>query len=148
MPLKVHYGCAMFLRLSVVMLLGACALDNRPPRMRGATGLGENVTVYPAPERSRCSQKKLGCDNALYLAQTYVRRLSTGDEVCLEGGGFGEAPSSSCLARCAVVDTAPNRVLLEVREASPTSKWFNKEIHQFWFEEGALVDLALAEQGY
>ncbi len=138
-------------RLSLIaltaVLLSACALDQRPSRVRGAAGLVENVPVYAAPTTSRCTPKKTGCDNALYLAQTYVRRLATGDQVCLEGG-FGEEPKGECLARAAVVDTAPNRLLLEVRSAQPNSKWFNKEINQFWFEEGALVDLALREQGY
>ena len=131
----------------LMVVLTGCALDTRPPRVRGATGLGENVPVYPAPKVSRCTAKKPGCENAKEAAETYVRRLSTGDQVCLEGG-FGEGVPAACRARSAVVDTAPNRVLIEVRQAKPSSKWFDKEIHQFWFEEGALVDLALAEQGY
>ena len=123
--------------------------DSRPPRVRGASELIDldNVPVYAAPKTSRCAAKARGCADAMYLAQTYVRRLSTGDQVCLEGG-FGEPLTNECRARSAVVDTAPNRVLIEVREAKPGSKWFDKEIHQFWFEEGALVDLALAERGY
>jgi len=132
---------------AMAMCLAGCALDSRPPRVRGASELIDNVPVYPAPKVSRCASKALGCADAMYLAQTYVRRLSTGDQVCLEGG-FGEPPTSKCKARSAVVDTAPNRVLIEVREAKPGSKWFDKEIHQFWFEEGALVDLALVERGY
>jgi hypothetical protein len=39
-------------------------------------------------------------------------------------------------------------VLLEVRQAKPESKWFQNEQHQFWFEEGALLDLYLADHGY
>lgn len=131
----------------LAILFAGCALDSRPPRVRGASELIDNVPVYAAPKTSRCTARALGCADAMYLAQTYVRRLSTGDQVCLEGG-FGEPPTKGCRARSAVVDTAPNRVLIEVREATPGSKWFDKEIHQFWFEEGALVDLALAERGY
>jgi hypothetical protein len=133
--------------LSAASLLVACATDPVAPRVRGGSSLIENVQVIEAPVGSRCDAKKIGCDNAKYLAQTYVRRLATGDAVCLEGG-VGEPVTAACLARSAVVDTAPNRVLLEVREAKPDSKWFQKEIHQVWFEEGALVDLALQEQGY
>lgn len=62
--------------------------------------------------------------------------------MCLEGG-FGDRPLASCLARASVADTDTNRILLEVRNAQPGSKWFNKEANQFWFEEGALVDLYL-----
>lgn len=138
--------------LLCVVALSAC-LDNRATRIRGATGLFENVPLYEAPEQSRCERFKKGgsaraaCDEAAYLAQIYVRRLSTGDAVCLEGG-FGEPPAAACLARGFVADSAPNRVLLEVRIAQPNSKWFDREVHQFWFDEGALVELYLAEHGY
>lgn len=137
----------MKLRLLMAFALAACALDHRLPRDRGASGLVENVPLYEAPATSRCAAKKVGCENAKYLAEGYVRRLATGDQLCLEGG-LGEPPTGACLARAAVVDTATNRVLLEVREAKPGSTWFSKEQHQLWFEEGALVDIALAEQGY
>ena len=76
-----------------------------------------------------------------------MRKLATGDEVCLEGG-FGDEPTSACQARAAIVDTSTNRVLLEVRNVRPESKWFKHEQSQFWFEEGALVDLYVAEHGY
>ncbi|MBE2253487.1 MAG: hypothetical protein IAE78_28425 [Myxococcus sp.] len=134
-------------------LAASCLTDTRASRDRGATGLFDNVPVYPAPEVSRCAKFKKGgsaaaaCDEAKYLAELYVRRLSSGDEVCLEGG-FGDRPLASCLARASVADTDTNRLLLEVRNAQPSSKWFNKESNQFWFEEGALVDLYLADHGY
>ena len=137
----------MKLRLLMAFALAACALDQRTPRERGASGFSENAPLYSAPATSRCAVKKLGCENAKYLAENYVRRLATGDQLCLEGG-VGEPPTGACRARAAVVDTAPNRVLIEVREAKPGSTWFSKEQHQVWFEEGALVDLTLAEQGY
>ncbi|HEY0882088.1 MAG TPA: hypothetical protein VGD87_11185, partial [Archangium sp.] len=102
---------------------------------------------------SRCAKFKSGgapsqqCEEAKYLATIYVRRLASGDEICLQGG-FGDLPTGACLARAAIVDTATNKVLVEVREAKPESKWFNNEQHQFWFEEGALVDLYVEEHGY
>ena len=134
------------------LALGAC-VDSRASRDRGAAGLVENTPLYPAPEVDRC--QKLGpgsaagkrCSEAKYLAELYVRRLSTSDEVCLEGG-FGDAPGAACLARASVADVATDRVLLEVRATRPDSKWFKRESSQFWFEEGALVDLHLAEHGY
>ncbi|MFO0599769.1 MAG: hypothetical protein U0228_30960 [Myxococcaceae bacterium] len=122
-------------------------------RDRGASDWTQRAQMYKAPEQMRCSKLKPGgvpatnCNEAMYLAQIYVRKLSSGDEVCLEGG-FGETPTGACLGRAAVVDTATNRVLIEIRQARPESKWFNREQTQYWFEEGALVDLYLAEHGY
>lgn len=141
--------------LPLLALLGLCGCltDNRASRDRGIADVFGNVPVYKAPPVSRCAKFKKGggaaaaCDEAKYLGETYVRRLSTGDEVCLEGG-FGDRPLAACLARAAVADTDTNRLLLDVRSAQPGSKWFNKESNQFWFEEGALVDLYLADHGY
>jgi len=140
--------------LWLVLALGAsaCALDNRASRDRGATGWFENVPRYPAPLESRCAKiksptPKKNCEEAMYLGQIYVRRLGSGEEICLEGG-FGERSTAACLCRAAVVDTNTNVVLVEVREAKPDSRWFKKESNQFWFEEGALVDLYLADHGY
>lgn len=111
------------------------------------------VPTYEAPKEDRCAKYQAGgapaanCQEARYLGQLYVRRLSTGDEVCLEGG-FGDPPGAACLARAAVVDTGTNLLLLEVRQARPDSRWFHKEQAQFWFQEGALVDLYLNDHGY
>lgn len=141
----------MRLLLPLLVLCAACA-DTRAARERGAAGLIENTPVYPAPKVDRCAKLKGGgaqsrCDEAKYLADLYVRRLSTGDGVCLDGG-FGDAPGGACLARASVADVATGMVLLEVREAKPDSRWFHRESNQFWFEEGALVDLYLQEHGY
>ncbi len=122
-------------------------------RDRGMTEWTQRAAEYKAPKEPRCSKYKPGgtpaanCAESKYLAEIYVRRLSSGDEVCIEGG-FGDAPSGACLSRAAVIDTAPNRVLIEVRQAKPESKWFSHEGTQFWFEEGALVDLYIVEHGY
>lgn len=138
--------------LAVAAAALACGcVDPRATRDCGAAGLFENVPTYQAPEPPRCAShagsRKKNCDEAQYLGEIYVRRLATGDAVCLEGG-FGDPSAAACLARASVVDAAPNRVLLEVREAQPNSRWFKKEQNQFWFEEGALVDLYLADHGY
>lgn len=122
-------------------------------RDRGAMDWLGKAQLYKAPEEQRCWKYKAGgapssqCLEAKYLGEIYVRRLSSGDEVCLEGG-FGDVAGPACLARATVVDTATNRILLEVRQTRPESKWFQHEQHQFWFEEGALVDLYVAEHGY
>ena len=130
--------------LVFVVVLAACAA---PTHERGASGFSEQMPVIAGPKTPRCAVKKVGCDNAKYLAETYVHHLAPGDAVCLEGG-VAEPPTGECAARAAVVDTAPNRLLLEVRAVKPGSKWAEHEQHQVWFEESALVDLALAEQGY
>ncbi len=137
------------LLVGVVVLMAGCTAT----RDRGALDWLGKAELYKAPEVDRCAKFKAGgapasqCAEAKYLGEIYVRRLSAGDEVCLEGG-FGDPAGAACLSRASVVDTATNRVLLEVREARPESKWFHHEQHQFWFEEGALVDLYVAEHGY
>jgi hypothetical protein len=134
--------------LLIVVLSGCIAT-----RDRGALDWIGKAALYKTPETDRCAKFKEGggpaaaCAEAKYLGQVFVRKLATGDEVCLEGG-FGESPGAACLARAAIVDTATNRLLLEVRQPRPESKWFKNEQHQFWFEEGALVDLYVAEHGY
>ncbi len=141
-----------FVLIGAVACTG-CLTDNRASRDRGGAGLFENVPLYPAPKVSRCAKFKKGggaaaaCEEAKYLGENYVRRLSSGDEVCLDGG-FGDRPLAACLARATVADTDTNRILLEIRNTQPSSRWFNKEANQFWFEEGALVDLYLADHGY
>ncbi len=137
---------------ALLLSLSGCLHDDRASRDRGAMGWQEAAPTIAAPKKERCSNYPDSgagkrCEEARYLGQIYVRRLSTGDQVCIEGG-FGDSPSAACQARAAVVDTSKNLVLLEVREAKPDSRWFNKEQNQFWFEEGALVDLYLAEHGY
>jgi hypothetical protein len=140
---------------TVAAMLAVCACTNatRATRDRGATGILENVPVIRAPSSSKCSKHSStsafgkSCLDAVYLAQNYARRLATGDEVCLQGG-FGERVGSDCQARAMVMDVNTNLVLVEVREARPDGKWFGKESNQFWFEEGALVDLYLTDHGY
>lgn len=133
----------------VAVLVTGCTAS----RDRGASDWTQKAQLYKAPLEQRCAKFKPGgvpasqCSESKYLGEIYVRRLSSADEVCLEGG-FGDQPTGACLARATVVDTATNRILLEVREAKPESKWFQQEQHQYWFEEGALVDLYIAEHGY
>jgi hypothetical protein len=135
-----------------LLLAGGCLRDDRAQRERGASGLFETAAVVPAPSISRCERMdqpavRSHCNDALLVAQVYARKLAVGDEVCLEGG-FGTPPTARCLARAAVVDTAADKVLVELRDARPGSTWFEKIQHQVWFQEGALVDLYLAESGY
>jgi hypothetical protein len=137
--------------LALLPLLG-CIRDDRAQRDRGASGFLENTQTIRAPGKGRCDGLGSGaagrrCAEAKYLGEIYVRKLDVGTDVCVEGG-FGDEPTGACLARAAVVDTATDRILLEIRGAKPDSRWFHKEQNQFWFEEGALVDLYLADHGY
>jgi hypothetical protein len=135
--------------MGVFVMVAGCVSARDP----GSSLDVRRVPTYEAPKEDRCAKFKRGgsaataCDEARYLGQVYVRRLAIGDEVCLEGG-FGDPPGGACLARAAVADTGTNLVLLEVRQARPDSRWFQKEQSQFWFQEGALVDLYLADHGY
>lgn len=135
----------------MAVLVSAACVDTRGSQDRG--GLFNSVKVYKAPETNRCAKFKKGnaaeaaCGEARYLAEVYVRKLATGDEVCLDGG-FGDVAGAACKARAMVADTGTNKVLLEVRDPHPDSKWFKLERNQFWFEEGALVDLYLVDHGY
>jgi hypothetical protein len=145
----------MKLKLAALVLFVStlgCIRDTRPQRDRGAAGIVENTEVIKAPLKERCAGLGKGaaakrCEEAKYLGEIYVRKLDVGTDVCIEGG-FGDEPGGACLARAQVSDTRPNEVLLEVRGAKPDSRWFHKELNQFWFEEGALVDLYLADHGY
>ncbi|MFZ5471625.1 MAG: hypothetical protein ACOZIN_19540 [Myxococcota bacterium] len=135
------------------LFAAACIHDDRVRHERGGGTLFDSLPEQvKAPRQDRCmahgtSSVRPHCDEAKGLAQTYARKLAPGDEVCLEGG-FGQQPGAACLARAAVVDTGTNQVLLEIREARPESRWFTKVQYQVWFEEGALVDLYLADNGY
>ncbi len=146
----------MRLQLSAVLLLSVlpgtlgCLRDARPARERG--GPFETAPEVRAPTQVRCTKHgksavRQRCDEAQYLAELWARKLSTGDDVCLENG-VGEAPGGACLTRAQVADVGTGRVLLEIREARPDSRWFHHVQNQVWFEEGALVDLILAERGY
>lgn len=139
--------------LAVLAATGCSLRDTRVRRDVRPGGIFDTPAeeVY-APAKDRCvalgqSGVRRQCEEAKNLAQTYVRRLSTTDEVCLEGG-FGEVPGAACLARAFVADTQTDKVLLEIREAKPESRWFNYIQYQIWFAEGALVDLYLADRGY
>lgn len=138
----------------LLLVLAGCGTTREAfrPNPNDEDPLVGSVPVVRAPLKDRCVQHgtsavRSHCDDAKYLGTEYTRRLSVGDEVCLEGG-YGDEPGQACKARAAVIDTAPNQVKLEIRTARPDSRWFNAEMRHAWYEEGALVDLYLAEQGY
>jgi hypothetical protein len=138
--------------LSLLLLPGAGCMRDPNLRERGAVGLYDTAQEVAAPKEDRCAKQGAPdvagpCEEARSKAWTYVRRLAIGDQVCL-GEGFGEPPDAACPTRATVDDAAPGRVLLQIREARPESKWFPKVGQQTWFAEGALVDLYLAERGF
>ena len=145
-PLRL--GLALF----GLTLAAGCIRDTRPTRERGTGNLFDSAPEIAAPKTDRCSNYgksalKAQCDEAKYLAHNYIRQLSPGDSVCLEGG-FGEEVGAACEARATVADAELSRVLIEIREAQPQSRWYKHVQHQIWFAEGALIDLYLAERGY
>jgi hypothetical protein len=134
------------------LFLGACVHDERPPDERGASGLFSTTPEAKAPKVDRCAAHKSSavgssCQDAKYTAENYVRRLSTGDAVCLENL-FGEVPGAACLARAVVRDVGSDQVLIKIEDAKPESRWYHRVSSDIWFDEGALVDLYLAERGY
>jgi hypothetical protein len=144
----------MWAGAGLLLVLAGCGTSKESfrPNPNDEDPLVGSIPVVRAPRVDRCTQHgkssmRNQCDEARYLATEYTRRLSVGDEVCLEGG-YGDEPGEACLARAAVIDTAPNQVKLEVRTARPDSRWFNEEMRHAWYEEGALVDLYLVERGY
>lgn len=133
------------------MLIVGCIRDTRPTHERGA-GIGGHAPEVLAPEKDRClahakTENARSCNDARAVAQLFARKLSIGDRVCLENG-IGEEPDENCAVRAQAVDVGLNRVLIEIRAARPDSKYFQQVGSQVWFEEGALVDLYLAERGY
>jgi hypothetical protein len=131
---------------------GCAALQAGPPSRERGGGMFETAQRIRAPKVDRCeahanTTRLAACQDALYLAKSWARDLSPGDGVCLEGG-VGEVAGPACLARASVVDVATNSVLLEVREARPDSRFRDAVQQQAWYEEGALVELFLAEQGW
>lgn len=144
----------MWVGCGLVLVLGGCATGNgafeRNPNDEDP--LVGSIPLIKGPEKNRCSTLgqsgvRPGCEEALYLGTLYTRRLAVADEVCLEGG-YGDEVGAACKARATVIDTAPERVKLEIRNAKPDSRWFNSEGRHAWYEEKALVDLYLAERGY
>jgi hypothetical protein len=132
------------------LLWGGCIPDRRASRDRA--NFGSSAGRVTAPEQDRCqmhgaSSVRGPCDEAMYLAQAYVRKLAPGDQVCLEDL-FGEEPAAACKARAAVKNVGTDLVLLEIRSPRPDSRWYQHQMAEIWFEEGALVDLYLAERGF
>ena len=142
--------------VGVVAALGVlgCHGDQRQVRDRGAAQVFDRAPTMKAPEVDRC-QRMAAVDEAREPCDAHkrqfileVRKLSVGDQMCLENL-VGDPPDEpGCRARAAIADTASNRVLIEIRGAQPESRWFDKIQSQVWFEEGALLDLFLAERGY
>lgn len=139
--------------LAVVSVVGlGCPPGSMDPIRRDDSNFLIGAKRVEAPEIDRC-HKHLGtpredaCLDALFLAQTWVRGLSIGDSVCMQGG-VGDPVGRACMARASVMDAGAGGLLIEFREARPDSRYANVVMNQTWYAEAALVDLALAEQGW
>lgn len=132
----------------------ACHGDQRQTRDRGAAQLFDRAPTIEAPESDRCQrmaavdEAREPCDLQKREFLLALRALSVGDQMCLDNLVGDPADQPGCRARAAIADTASGRLLIEVRGAQPESRWFDKIQSQLWFEEGALLDLFLAERGY
>ena len=120
---------------------------------RGSGGLYGNAAEEVGPVTDRCAPKpgkqvRKGCASVRLEGSRYVRQLSVGDAICLDGGVGKFQVSSLCRVRSSVVDTAPDKVLLEIREAQPGTAYAQRVQHQIWFHDAALVDLYLDAHGY
>lgn len=150
MKLSVLGLAALFTSGCVAM--GAAATGGTAEKDRGTGGMFHSAPEIAAPARDRCEglgpKRKESCEQVRYVATNFARKLAVTDEVCLEGGIADPVVGGSCLARAVVMDTATGKVLVEIRDAKPDSKWFDKVQRQFWFAEGALSDLYLAEEGF
>lgn len=139
--------------LAAVSLVGlGCPPGSMDPIRRDDANFLVGAKRVEAPEVDRCHRhldtpRLDSCRDALFLAQTWVRGLSPGDSVCMQGG-VGEPVGRACMARATVMDGGSGGLLIEFREARPDSRFADAVMQQTWYAEGALVDLALAEQGW
>jgi hypothetical protein len=85
--------------LLAARLAAGCIQDARVRRAPRPGGIFEAAAPeIPAPEKDRCvalgtSGVRRQCDEAKSLAQTYVRRLATTDEVCLKAASESPRPA-------------------------------------------------------
>lgn len=139
--------------LAALSLIGpACTPGSMDPIRRDDSNFLIGAKRVDGPEVDRCHRhldtpRIDACRDALFLAQTWVRGLSIGDPVCMQGG-VGEPVGRACMARASVMDAGSGALLIEFREARPDSRFAGAVMDQTWYAESALVDLALAEQGW
>ncbi|HLT29057.1 MAG TPA: hypothetical protein VK013_03385 [Myxococcaceae bacterium] len=134
------------------LLAPGCSPGSMDPIRRDDSNFLLGAKRVDGPEIDRChrhldSPRFDACRDALFLAQTWVRGLSIGDSVCMQGG-VGEPVGNACMARASVMDARSGALLIEFRETRPDSRYADAVMTQTWYAESALVDLALAEQGW
>lgn len=112
------------------------------------------VETVAAPKTDRCDKFKGAdsmfqrCQEFKQQAMNYLHALNTGDTVCMEGG-FGEDHlTDKCKARGQVVDADNHGMLVQLREPRLDSRWKDYDGKKVFFENGALIDLYLAESGF
>lgn len=113
-----------------------------------------DIETVAAPPHTRCEALRAApttftqCQRAVAEVTAYLRHLSTGDEVCLEGGFGDDRVGDRCKARGHVLDADPHGFLIQIRDPSLDSRWASAQGRRIYFENGALVDLYLRERGY
>jgi hypothetical protein len=117
-----------------VLLLAACATS------------GGGKVGRPRVDRCAMQGARAACEMARAQATTYARRLAVDDQVCIDGKQRLEQAMEGCELRGFVESTAPNGVMVEIREAPSDSRYPRGT--EWWFSEEALADLQLRALGY
>jgi hypothetical protein len=133
--------------------LGNAVTNGTAEKNRGASGLLNTAPEEQGPQGDPCQPvdgrpPRAGCDAVRRQALTFARRLAVGESVCLEGASGGLDVTRLCRARARVVDAASGKVLLEIRDAQPGTRFETEIQHQRWFYDAALVALYLEANGY
>ena len=143
---------------SIFILLAACAAPLLGCRSHEHTGpymhqMDFNAENVAAPAKDRCESYAAAkttyqqCQGFKTTVVEYLRKITTGDTICLEDG-FGEEPGPNCKARGVLMDADSHGFLVEFRDPSTASKWKDYQGKRVYFENGALIDIYLREHGY
>lgn len=138
-----------------IALIGVLALAACSHAESGIPSRADEIAIdeVRAPLHDRCEKLRAAadlyrsCQTERQNAVEYLRKLNTGDSICLENG-FGEEPRAGCKARGAVMDADARGFLIEVRDPAFDSAWHKDQGRRIYFENGALVDIYLRERGY
>jgi hypothetical protein len=118
-----------------------------PPTDNG----GRYADSIKDPKVDRCAaqpekRQRKDCAKARDDAFEFVRRLSPGDQICLDGNSMSDGVTGHCKARALVTDSGVNKVKVEVREISPGTGF--KHMQEIWYTEAALADVYLMSLGF
>lgn len=129
-----------------VLALAGCKEGQRGLHMEDTA-----ATAVHAPRVDRCTKVKdrerTTCDEHKEAALKYIRNLTQGDNMCVEGG-FGEELTKACKVRGTFEDGNNEGILVMIHDPAPESHWKGYSERKVWFDNAALVDQFLADKGY